>query len=1257
VNRILRLLICFGLLVLGVILCGRVFLVQLPPGAPSQTVPRQDSHPRTHFTVDIHELTGRLRDMPGQEVRDQLRDWALYGVLQYQGLPGEALLKATHESYPLRLPYLEEMFVFAYGPGRRAILDDQTVVLVYEKSERDPVAVLGRMADQVRMELGEKPGRFQVFAFESDVPQGRLRVERMPDLKAEELYGPAYGYAEVSFREPNDFKCWQESIDDVTYARHEGRTLILGGRRFPNSRTRGVTLEDVAALYQAHDTFVRERQALRSELRSRQQIEEYLARGGRLPPTAPGFSLDPQYRQKELGASLELLARSPCELLRGVAELGRRAASEPEDARTEAMWSALRLWKLTSKAPAEMLSQLCSDLAKHHGKQLAAIAQAVHAAQDQKALEVALVPFWEFQEKTKESVVPTDILMHRLLNHVEARDAVQCARYDGPLQGTHVGMNLFYTDLLAKLWLIDHHHSAPATSVSGFLSLPRFPPSPLSREEIAANPSTRLWFGPKQGSYSSGEGGKALFFRHVATRVYAAGSNPLNPGKESTPAEVNRRVIGWWDRHYAEVADFEQEYHHQNEIMKWSILTGWLRSRDVPVQFLSTVHVGKDMTFDRWLEVNRSGLRYPHSIQLLPRAQWVEGRECLEKLSSYVSRISGSQLTGGVSLGSAKSLESAPQLSKHLDASLRYGHGLSSAKHDGDEELVSRAIPHFAPDGRVFVTATKATRTRMNAAEFQLTHLQVKYAASRPQETRLELSGAWDVGVFSLETDSSGVRLRFEPGSVEQTRFRMSAGINLDAVSEGTGRVVLTGDKRLLYPQGTPDRFILVTSGSSEARGALMTIRTGGELGSVRASPVDANSARKAMEQHGWQYLEPHRSADRMNVLDAVDRVFSDEAPPPDSLRAILTGFADSQEELPVLVTPEGRLAIARPSPPKVLESWTDLVQRAALSPKDIQAIVMRSRLRPTETLRWDVSTRVRTEKAYNAVRDGAPGQLTALESLVRAHPDRWAGAIKDVRETALANGKHALRTGRPAEAVHIFEAVRQRLGDSSPEVLMHQALAEMDLGLSQRALANLTTARVALAKEPDGKQVIEQSMPLVGDARLRDVKDVLQSDLGLDETLAQGLDNGVRLEAHGTEVVSTLRVDDPLGGRELTPAERLELLKNGNTVIYIDDRFSMNRVDFESAPAENLAELASNPYVSWQTVEGMPTGSYSATRIVAELGSGTESYTKVVDIREPRRDGSVVRAVVRPVVRVVVRAVERAVAQPVFIQNCDANQ
>ena len=65
-------------------------------------------------------------------------------------------------------------------------------------------------------------------------------------------------------------------------------------------------------------------------------------------------------------------------------------------------------------------------------------------------------------------------------------------------------------------------------------------------EEMEERPATRLWFGVKPEGLTYSEDGNAISFAHVATRVYAAGSKPLQPGEEEVPAEGSRRVFYWW---------------------------------------------------------------------------------------------------------------------------------------------------------------------------------------------------------------------------------------------------------------------------------------------------------------------------------------------------------------------------------------------------------------------------------------------------------------------------------------------------------------------------------------------------------------------------------------------------------------------------------------------------------------------------------------------------------------------------------------
>jgi uncharacterized membrane-anchored protein YjiN (DUF445 family) len=50
----------------------------------------------------------------------------------------------------------------------------------------------------------------------------------------------------------------------------------------------------------------------------------------------------------------------------------------------------------------------------------------------------------------------------------------QKARYDGYLQGTEVGMVLFYTDILAKIWALNYLDSTPSKIIQNFSPRPRF---------------------------------------------------------------------------------------------------------------------------------------------------------------------------------------------------------------------------------------------------------------------------------------------------------------------------------------------------------------------------------------------------------------------------------------------------------------------------------------------------------------------------------------------------------------------------------------------------------------------------------------------------------------------------------------------------------------------------------------------------------------------------------------------------------------
>lgn len=709
------------------------------------------------FDVDVSDMAVHLRGRPKKDVEDQLRDWAVYGTLARLGADKDELGKATYKVAPVRLPYLEQAFAFEYGRGRRVLIGDRQVLLFHDADDPEPAATLGRLADKVRMETGEIPPLFSVFSVATDLGTNKLHVSRKADVDGAAMFGPAFGYSESTVSNQADLDAWMARIDDVTYAAEANGGLRLGGRRFEKARTLNVTVEDVAALVQAQNAL-------------------QLNRAWREGPTDPGFSLDPQWNPNGLAATLSALADNPCAAVRDALAIFKSGEPPELDAAPALWWQSVNL--LMSSFASPEARKWCATLREQHGAELRRMAADVRSAaalpdakRRSEALESAMLPLFRMQRAIRTSATrsPADEAFSDILEHTRMRHQVQCARYDGPLEGTRVGMNLFYTDLLAKLWqAVDFHHASPVVQVAGFLTKPRVQLETRWEEEIARLPSTRLWFGPRSGSYARSKGGDALWFEHIATRVFAAGSDPASPGKESQPNEMSRRTLGWWDRHYAAVADFEQQYHLQNQIEKWSLITGQWRDR---LQFLGSVRVDHSLRFDRWYEQEKPRLQYKYPIQLRPEKDWVTGTECLDLLQSYPFQgfegsKSISSITGGVSLGGRAAIASAPKIVADAPWSMRQ---LAQEAAHGGEGVVktARPAPAYKGAGEALVTLGETAPTRMGAKDLGLGEVRVRSNSFGAGEMKLAVtSDKGSIGAVTAHKEGGGVRLGWRSGEV-----------------------------------------------------------------------------------------------------------------------------------------------------------------------------------------------------------------------------------------------------------------------------------------------------------------------------------------------------------------------------------------------------------------------------------------------------------------------------------------------------------
>ena len=242
-------------------------------------------------------------------------------------------------------------------------------------------------------------------------------------------------------------------------------------------------------------------------------------------------------------------------------------------------------------------------------------------------------------------------------------------------------MALFYTDLLAKIWLMDFARSTPSLAIAGFEPQTRLLLPKIYRAELIKLPSTRLWFGSEDNGYQIVDTSTLRFARN-ATRIYAASSDPLEPGREVAPNAVSEAFLSWWNDHYEEVAQYEPEYQRLNQIMKWSLLISWLSSANASARLgaLAAVPVDHSSWFPNWVRKSPQ-LRFCdwNRVSFFPQGHLGATTEAMPILVLYGFNTFADEdpedlawrITGGVSLASKEVLKTRPLLRTELPALMR----------------------------------------------------------------------------------------------------------------------------------------------------------------------------------------------------------------------------------------------------------------------------------------------------------------------------------------------------------------------------------------------------------------------------------------------------------------------------------------------------------------------------------------------------------------------------------------------------------
>lgn len=251
----------------------------------------------------------------------------------------------------------------------------------------------------------------------------------------------------------------------------------------------------------------------------------------------------------------------------------------------------------------------------------------------------------------------------------ETNTRFQFARYDGDLiRGTEVGMTLFYTDLLMKIFSFNFENATTDANIEGFVPETRIPISQIYQSDIKKEQFVRLWFEPSENGHGGKNEDMNFIFARNATQINALASNNSLSKNEVTAPPDTTAFINWWNNHYQEVARYEPQYERLNQIMKWNQIINGLsffeKSKSAfktnPLKFLEVVKINRNNLFSNWVKKQGKNLKFQKwsKIIFIPEGYNDRGKktEKLKLLDSEPMYNRHGQTTnkvwsGGVSLG------------------------------------------------------------------------------------------------------------------------------------------------------------------------------------------------------------------------------------------------------------------------------------------------------------------------------------------------------------------------------------------------------------------------------------------------------------------------------------------------------------------------------------------------------------------------------------------------------------------------------
>lgn len=775
----------------------------------------------------------------------------------------------------------------------------------------------------------------------------------------------------------------------------------------------------------------------------------------------------------------------------------------------------------------------------------------------------------------------------------------QKARYDGQLQGTEVGMVLFYTDLLMKLWSLDYQDSTPrAGQVSDFPNELQMQVASVYKDEVDRFPETRLWLGSLDKGFQIGKGRQEVLLARNATRVFAVPHDSIENRDQTESADphiYDRIFMTWWNQHYEEVACYEQAYQQLNEIMKWSQIIGWLNSASNGnmLGFLSGVPVVDTNYFPGWARKHTElTFRRWNQVPFYPRRYHGSTTEALPILSSRGFKYFGRSFhaSGGVSLAEREAIAARSEISETVSALNRRANLDYSASLENKLRTLEKTEYEFEsqPSRQASMVARPAADRPLRSLIGEFRSEQFERALMRDASglTISERSAAGAVGDLRIARFGEGFRVGWvsrdiDAGQSLARRLSLSPDFESVLAKDNAVEAYLKLDGAqgyLVKPRGSEGWMKVAPSTSqTETLAAGFQARISGPGSQAREIDVAWLSKDLREQIPEGSYIKLENAA----AQNSPARMTYAARPPPNAKRVEI----EYQGRRWTAYVDDGNRTYVR---------WGDVPDELRSAPERLHAATLRQGasapdyapiIRDFETADYsDAAGRLaRDPKAYRAALDNQLTEelqnyerLVSQQKLAEAHQrlDYLLDIHGNRPELVLRRALEEIGDGKPDSALKLFEEA----GGKNPD----RFYAEID----ERIANGLFTPQDARSlREFRAYAEIEQQQMLTKNA-------LLQQYYG-------SMDNGhftlwwkdAKLAAEPSSVEAVIEHPAP---------------------IYIQDTPGLNHLDFNPAVSpERLRSLVTNGKISIERVQSAELATYRPSMV---LERGTQTKLKLAE-------------------------------------------